>query len=199
MEKIIKKARELLLKQGDTSFKLDIPKMRFDKRIIFDTFQNYTRLTGMSVSAFKQIKDGCTVIKGDIYIVLTHALPATINSGIKRAKRINWTLAHEVGHVVLGHLRDGETEERQANSFASELLMPELLMLELRLGLGRELGVNEVSRLFGVSREAALNRIGQVEQKARYSAYLKNELIEKYRYLLDDYIEKNKSKAFCDS
>ncbi|HDU3835115.1 ImmA/IrrE family metallo-endopeptidase [Kluyvera sp. CRP] len=54
--------------------------------------------------------------------------------------RIRFTLAHELGHHVLGHTRDGRKlreytnpaqndgnyhEERDANRFAAELLMPE--------------------------------------------------------------------------
>lgn len=47
--------------------------------------------------------------------------------------RTNWSLAHELGHLVQGHLdRDGdiagEADEKQANAFAAELLLPEKWM-----------------------------------------------------------------------
>ncbi|MCL1789261.1 MAG: ImmA/IrrE family metallo-endopeptidase, partial [Oscillospiraceae bacterium] len=135
----------------------------------------------------------------DIHIILTHSRSSVLNYRVSPIadtgnKRMNWTMAHEVGHIMLGHLKDDEEEERQANNFASELLMPELVMLELKRGLGRKLGVHEVSRLFDVSQNAALNRISQMERRSRFSAYLKHEMMKKYKSLIDDYIEKNKEK-----
>lgn len=52
-------------------------------------------------------------------------------------RRLNFTLAHEIGHIMLDHLRvsrnlktptDIEREEREANEFAGQLLMPEFLI-----------------------------------------------------------------------
>ena len=39
--------------------------------------------------------------------------------------RRNFTLAHELGHIVLGHDGPGPAEEQEADHFASCLLMPE--------------------------------------------------------------------------
>lgn len=46
------------------------------------------------------------------------------------ALRDHYTLAHEMGHVIMGHSIDamkvsGTEEDKQANIFAAELLMPE--------------------------------------------------------------------------
>ena len=67
------------------------------------------------------------------------------------AKR--FSIAHEVGHRVLAHPGCGTNprQEREANVFAAELLMP-LFMLKAALKRSTRLG--QLARSFGVSREA---------------------------------------------
>jgi len=200
MHKVINKARELLLQQDITSFTLDIPRMRFKETIIFDTFQNYVKLTGLSASTFNQLKDGCTILKNDTHIILTHKqIPIKLHrsSPLKQNRRINWTLAHEVGHIILGHTKDGEEEERAANSFASELLMPELVILELQRKLNRSLTPTQISKLFSVSESAAITRVKQIEKKEFFSAVLKKEIMEKYKKLIDDYVKNAINSTKC--
>lgn len=210
----VNEARELIIKQEQTSFKQDVLRMNFggDKKIIFDTFGNYAKRTRTPPAEFEQIKDGCTVKRGNVYIILTHSRPDALsnprysahklhksggNTGFgnsNKVRRINWTLAHEVGHVMLGHLKDDVKEEVEANAFASELLMPELIILELRRRLGRTVCPYEISRLFGVSQRAAECRMAQIERKSKFSPYLKRELMDKYQTNINDYVEKNKEK-----
>jgi len=182
---IINKARELLTKQNITSFELDIPAMKFDKTIIFDTFQNYAKITGIPVSCFGSIKDGCTITQAanNVYVILSEVTPTSKG-------RIKWTLAHEIGHIYLGHVCDGSAEESEANRFAAELLMPELVILELNNRLHSRGGISpsEISRLFGVSLSAAELRLKQVQRKNFFSAYLKREIMEKYDKLIYNYI-----------
>ena len=53
-------------------------------------------------------------------------------------RRLNFTLAHEIGHIILDHLKiprelktkdELELEENEANEFAGRLLLPEFLLL----------------------------------------------------------------------
>lgn len=46
--------------------------------------------------------------------------------------RLRFTLAHELGHRLLGHDGADAAEEREANHFASHLLCPEPLLARLR-------------------------------------------------------------------
>lgn len=39
-----------------------------------------------------------------------------------------WSLAHELGHIVMGHREDGAAEEREANCYAQHLLCPRPLI-----------------------------------------------------------------------
>lgn len=82
--------------------------------------------------------------------------------------RLRWTCAHELGHIVLGHVAtvNGSADpdlhrwaEREANVFAEEFLMPWLLFEGRSFGL-----VAPWARLFGVSCEAMSRRLVQVPQ-----------------------------------
>lgn len=77
----------------------------------------------------------------------------------------NWSLAHELGHLALGH--EGviagssgfEAKEREANAFAAELLMPEARMREKAWG---QLGPSDVAELvwdWGISTDALRRRL----------------------------------------
>jgi hypothetical protein len=71
-----------------------------------------------------------------------------------------FTIAHEIGHALMGHQGCGpvELEERQANVFAAELLMP-LGMLRKALNSTGRLG--ELAYLFAVSKEAMQYKLNE--------------------------------------
>lgn len=93
----------------------------------------------------------------------------TVNESDARVRQ-RFTIAHEIGHIVLGHASDGskllrdtvaqfisgnaDPKEVAANSFAAELLMPERL---IRTWFDRMIATDmtEAARMFDVS-EAAL-------------------------------------------
>jgi Zn-dependent peptidase ImmA (M78 family) len=92
----------------------------------------------------------------------------TVNS----ADRISWTIMHEIGHVILGHLiefsetalnRGGITSaqygvlEVEAHYFAAEFLMPTAI-----LKYYTRITVVEIALLFGVSDEAAERKYKRV-------------------------------------
>lgn len=83
--------------------------------------------------------------------------------------RDNWSLAHELGHLVLRHgdLSQSEdlrrTAEVQANAFAAELLLPEA---EIRGLDWKSVSAPELAErlwVFGVSTEALANRLSRLE------------------------------------
>lgn len=94
--------------------------------------------------------------------------------------RSRFTLAHEVGHLEMGHhdggvitdffrgRADGYTDpnERDANAFAAELLMPELLFRQLwESGASEE----DLAVMFGVSPTAASVRAQALRLEGRYA------------------------------
>lgn len=88
-------------------------------------------------------------------------------------ERDRFTLAHELGHILLGHLRDfvctalakekapeeAGVLEKEADLFAAELLAPAVLIFPLLSPRG-PLGAEQLGALCGLSREAAKARMG---------------------------------------
>ncbi|WP_195743578.1 ImmA/IrrE family metallo-endopeptidase [Pseudomonas syringae] len=82
--------------------------------------------------------------------------------------RNRFTVAHELGHVLLGHVNEFNTQERDttfgnynpieraANAFAAELVMPEKKVRELFSGAT---SVPQMSEAFGVSNAAMSYRL----------------------------------------
>jgi len=102
--------------------------------------------------------------------------------------RRRFTLAHELGHIILKHKGEEWWEEREADFFASQLLVPWPIM-----EMNREIGVamhdpETVSRLFKVSRSAALVAIENTIH------YMDEDLFEKIQRQFTNYaVEKLKN------
>lgn len=121
-------------------------------------------------------------------------------------RRISWTIMHEIGHIILGHLvdfnetsleRGGLNEKKygvleiEANYFAAEVLMPTALMKYFS-----DIEVGEIELLFGVSEEAALKKYKRVFETSYLPNHrLEGKLIRQFynfiEYHIDDTIYKN--------
>ena len=92
------------------------------------------------------------------------------------ADRARFSLAHELGHVIM-HRQMSNTMEQEANDFASELLMPEM---EMRSEFSNRVDMKELARLKRIRKTsmAALlykaTKIGKVTKNQ--SAYLWRQL-----------------------
>lgn len=113
---------------------------------------------------------------------------------IEPFQRIRWTIAHEIGHIVLGHLHDFdktainrgglnsseyEVLEKEADFFASELLAP--------MGVLKSVGAinsNDIQLVCNISKRASLNRErdikwwGSSKIAKELDTYLKNKFAE---------------------
>ena len=65
--------------------------------------------------------------------------------------RINHTIMHEIGHIVLDHSEDSELAEKEAGFFAKYALAPPVLIHRLRID-----DPAEIARVFEISFEAAV-------------------------------------------
>jgi Zn-dependent peptidase ImmA (M78 family) len=85
--------------------------------------------------------------------------------------RQNFTFSHELGHIQLGHLAEvplyrakghpfSPDQEREANQFAAELLMPAEAFIP---ALYKQKSIISTALTFGVSVEAASIRASQLE------------------------------------
>lgn len=90
----------------------------------------------------KRSKDGFFVEKteGEFYIYYND----TMNYG-----RINNTILHEIGHIVLDHTEESELAEAEVNFFAKYALVPPVLVYKLNIN-----SPNKISEIFDVSIQA---------------------------------------------
>lgn len=150
-------ATSLLLRQRLRSLRFDPTSLKHEPFIRFDTIQHYCATTR---SVARELTGG---ISGDGFTV-TVPRPAGVvhlvlyNADIPLTRR-RFTLAHELGHIYLGHEDDADEQEREADRFAAQLLMPRILVDQLVRLWGKNLPAEELAAVFGVSHAAAKNRL----------------------------------------
>ena len=83
--------------------------------------------------------------------------------------RINNTLLHEIGHIVLDHSEDSELAEKEVKFFAKYALVPPVLVHKLKLKTSEQ-----ISDVFAVSNEAAGYALEYYKKWLRYSGTLKD-------------------------
>ena len=64
--------------------------------------------------------------------------------------RVNHTIMHEIGHIVLDHTEDSELAEKEVKFFAKYALAPPVLIHKLKLN-----NPESISQIFEISYEAA--------------------------------------------
>lgn len=111
--------------------------------------------------------------------------------------RVRFTIAHELGHILLGHLGDGEhtvynqdpspedaPEEHTANVFASRLLAPACVLHALGA-----VTPEQIAAVCDISMAAArfrAGRIGVLEQRGKYGASpLERQVFAQFRSYID--------------
>ena len=172
--KSTKEATDLLYSQPIITTMVNVKLLHYCKKIHFYSIQEYCGATRTPLSDFiseekKALTDGCTIVCDDIYLVLH-------NDKLQKEEHLNWTRAHEIGHIYLGHLSDGNKEEIEAHFFAAQLLMPELSILEATSKHGR-INADDLIEIFGVSDDAANKRILTMSRKTSFSCSEKDKAI----------------------
>lgn len=164
-------------------------KLRYDKKIVFFTIQEYAKATNTPITDYYlkgKLVDGYTIVEDDLYIVLYNEKLC--------ANRRNWTIAHEIGHIYLGHEQDTEVEEIEAHFFAAQLLMPEFVLYKIYMNIGK-LEEEEILDLFFVSSDAAKKRILTFQRKHSYSCTKDDRLIwDMFEEEVTAYCSKHKHK-----
>lgn len=67
-------------------------------------------------------------------------------NNLKDEKTIRFTLAHELGHIRLGHIVDNDVSDKEANCFARNILCPVQIIRELNLSTAED-----YAECFGIS------------------------------------------------
>ena len=146
-------ATRLLLRQDIDSLYMDVRRFRFDRNIVIDSIQNYCQITGRRHSDFLcEEHEGCCVLKTrGMYLIL-------YDDSETNESRKHWGIAHEVGHIYLGHEDDGKKEEVEAHFFAAQVIVPEVAMAWV-YKFGPSLSAELLVNYFNISWESAEKRI----------------------------------------
>ncbi len=121
----------------------------------------------LGLSGLMKKTDGfCTITRNYTYIFFDGSLPTG---------RQRFTVAHEIGHLVLGHVGPGvatvenreptgseREEERQANQFAARLLAPACVLHEIGA-----ISPDAIQELCGISWQAAQFRSERMQELER--------------------------------
>ena len=84
--------------------------------------------------------------------------------------RVNFTLLHELGHIVLGHTEGSELADKEADFFAKFAQCPPILIHKLKLS-----NVDSIMNHFDISYSAACNALCYYRKRLRYgSRYYKD-------------------------
>jgi Zn-dependent peptidase ImmA (M78 family)/transcriptional regulator with XRE-family HTH domain len=115
---------------------------------------------GIGVVRVKELSTAYSLTVGGRPVI---AVPATGNWF-----RENWDLAHELGHLVMGHHDDGISEveadkhESAANAFAAELLLPAVTVKSIDWESTGDVKFAQLVWDWGVSTDALCRRLGAV-------------------------------------
>lgn len=160
-------AAEILCKAGINSLPVDLARLSeaYDIKIVsyetcaecydIDVHRLYSEVSPMGFSFREE----------ECYI-------AAVNHNACGKQRRRWTAAHELAHILLGHVgkkvrRMSEGCERSADELAAELLAPSAVLHFCGVSSAEELG-----RLCGISKQAAEIRFGQLTALRRESTEL---------------------------
>lgn len=106
---------------------------------------------------FKKSEDGFCVERnlGEWYIYYNDA---------RDYGRVNNTIMHEIGHIVLDHSEDSELAEKEVKFFAKFALAPPVLVHKFQLA-----SAEEIADIFEISFEAACYAYSYYRKWLRYS------------------------------
>ena len=166
-DQIQEHANRLLIAYSGLQFPIDLINIinqmpGVELRMYSSVLEENKLLCKISEDGFTQTKDGVHII--------------WINDGIYRDRQ-RYTIAHELGHIVLGHFcKDDlpeEIREAEANFFANRLLAPMWAI--------RQLPCKDpwnVSCHFGISMECAYNRVNNYQHWSFWGSVMTD--IEKF-------------------
>ena len=134
---------------------------------------------------------GVTLFKnGHWYIVFDDTEPVSV---------CRFTVAHEIGHILLGHIlvtgtkyrtfAKRDEEEQAADMFASRLLAPACVLHELHATTA-----TEIAKICNISMPAAKNRAERMQVLEARNKYYLHPLERQVRQQFEQFIEEYRSK-----
>ena len=201
----------LLLQEGDLTFPIDVKTIKVPNNDVkFVSYKDYAKLVHIDINELTNngnFEDAMVFRKNSTCLIL-------YNDDINNKGRLLWNLAHELGHLILDHKEQNEKTEIEANTFASQLLLPQCLLKTL-ITAGKRITIPYLQNKFGLSISAAKSCLKLVEKKldrdydAEYddiilrkcNAFIEQELseINNYNnYYEDEYMNEERNKWLND-
>ena len=175
-------ATKLLLKQDITDLNIDVREFNYDKKIVIDSVQHYSDVVHRDISCFttKEFNGSCFIeyCDHDLYVVLYDE-----NEPYERKK--HWGIAHEIGHIYLGHTQDGEKEEIEAHFFAAQLIVPEIVLLYYAKLNGGHIDSSDIYSSFNCSFRAANKRIKTLQSNVWSFNKYDRQLLTKFKPIIE--------------
>ena len=158
-----KQVIDTLIEYGTNTLPISVKKIsnNLPYKILFNTYSHLMKNNGFTYDeickAYKS-EDGAALIGYDGYCILYNDID-------RSSQRIRFTLAHELGHIVLGHLKfntclcrlsgqEYDILEKEANQFASQLLSPEPLIYDI-LKESHKINTSQIRDIFDISYKSA--------------------------------------------
>lgn len=165
-------ATALLLQQDLYTLHIDVREFHLPQNIIIDSLQNFCELTGYPITELNtQCFEGACTIKYEGKNLILY------DDDIAYEPRKHWGIAHELGHVYLGHTSDNRRAEIEAHFFAAQLVTPEIVLLNMAKRQGHLFG-RELPEHFNISWEAAEKRVSGISRRYCYNYGDNDRLLE---------------------
>lgn len=165
---------------------LGIRNMPFDARsimtenLIICSAQEYSEKTKINVSC---LLDKFNIHDGFIYRGITHGINLIMYDGKEYTRRTNFTIFHELSHLILGHAVCGKEQEAEANLCASEMIAP-LILLRAIEQKGHRLRPNMIMTCFYMSQMAAEYKLDEL----RFNPHIETEFDSRILRQFYDYL-----------
>ena len=155
-------AVDLLCRQHFTSIydfgHMDLRRFRLPVPVTFESSSGYAGKTGVPRSLFAprpgRSAEGLTLRRDGDFLILYDDL-------VLSERRLSFTLAHEIGHIMLGHIGEevGARQEQEAGAFAAALLCPAVALRYLEHRDGTPYTTEKLTAVFPLSAGAAACRL----------------------------------------
>lgn len=155
------------------------------------------RLNNITILKYSDSKQNLT---GDGFSLNVNNVNVIYYNDKKPKARIRFTLAHELGHCLLGHLKFGKTYNRnsekdfdgmdifemQANVFARDILMPATVLHSLGIK-----SAEDIARICNVSMQSAEIRYERLLELEKRNMFNRHPLEKQVYKQFDDYIKRH--------